>query len=277
VRYEVNEGRVSTWALETHLVDHCNLRCASCCTRSPELTDAIDDVADAARGRRFVDVGELEEQLARARRVLAPQVFKLTGGEPMLHPRVAEIAAVARASGLAPVVSVTTNGLLAGSMEDAFWRSLDRMTVSSYASAPLPERTRELIRTKCAAWDVKLVVKEVTTFQRMDRYPAAVAEADPQLAEATFAACWLRHRCHMLHAGRFFACTRPPHLEQLGIEAGLEASDGCELELRPLLAYLEREDALASCKHCLGGGGPWEPHRQLPLARIRNRARRAPA
>jgi organic radical activating enzyme len=268
VRYEVNEGRVSTWALETHLVDECNLRCADCCTRSPELSEG--------GGARFVEVAELAEQLARARRVLAPQVFKLTGGEPMLHPRVAEVAAVAKASGIAPVVSVTTNGLLAGGMEEAFWRSIDRLTVSAYASAPLPERTRELIRKRCAAWGVTLVVKEVTRFQRMDRDAAASEEA----AGATFARCWLRHRCHMLWAGRFFACTRPPHLEQLGVEPGLETDDGCELELRALLAYLEREEPLASCKHCLGGEGEWLPHRQLGLTELRglrSRARRAPA
>jgi cyclic pyranopterin phosphate synthase len=299
VRYEVNEGRVATWALETHLVDECNLRCADCCTGSPELTERRErrerrersggggggegEGSGGGNGRngRFVDSAELEEQLARARRVLAPQVFKLTGGEPMLHPRVAEIAAIAKSSGIAPVISVTTNGLLAGAMEDAFWRSIDRMTVSSYASAPLPERTRALVRAKCAQWGVQLVVKEVVAFQRMDREVSSGAEEEREReARETFARCWLRHRCHMLFGGRFFACTRPPHLEQLGVEQGLEVDDGCELELRALLAYLEREEPLASCKHCFGGDGPWQPHRQLALTELRGlrtRGRTAPA
>jgi organic radical activating enzyme len=259
VRYEVNEGRVSTWALETHLVDHCNLRCAHCCTRSPELDE------------RFVDLGELERDLARAQRVLAPSVFKLTGGEPTLHPEITEAVRIAKASRIAPVVSVTTNGLLAATLPDAFWQALDRMTLSRYSSAPLPERTLALVRGQCAAYGVTLVEKRIDRFQVLDR----AAPAAEDTTRATFAACWLRHRCHMLHAGRFYACTRPPHLEQAGVAPGLAEADGCELELRALLAYLERDEPLASCAHCEGGDGPWAPHRQLPLARIR--ARTAPA
>jgi cyclic pyranopterin phosphate synthase len=262
VRYEVNEGRVSTWALETHLVDHCNLRCAHCCTRSPELAE------------RFVDLGALERDLARARRVLAPSVFKLTGGEPTLHPQLVEAVQVARASGIAPVVSVTTNGLCAASLPDRFWQAIDRLTLSLYSSAPLPERTQALVRQRCAEHGVQLVVKAIDRFQVLDLDAPRPAGAD-DATHATFAACWLRHRCHMLHDGRFYACTRPPHLEQAGVAPGLADADGCELELRPLLAYLEREEPLESCRHCAGGGGPWEPHRQLPLARIR--ARTAPA
>jgi hypothetical protein len=141
------------------------------------------------------------------------------------------------------------------------------MTLSAYSSAPLPERTRRLIHDKCAEHRVQLVVKAIDRFQILDGTPD-----DPR---ATFAACWLRHRCHRLWQGRFYACTRPPHLEQVGVAPDLAHADGCELELRALLDYLERDEPLESCRSCLGGGGAWEAHRQLPLARIR--ARTAPA
>jgi cyclic pyranopterin phosphate synthase len=257
VRYEVNAGRLSTWALETHLVDHCNLRCAHCCTRSPELAE------------RFVDPEALAADLARAAAVLAPTVFKLTGGEPMLHPRVVEILAVVRASKIASTVSITTNGLLAAQMPEAFWRGLDRMTVSRYSSAPLPERTLGILRERCAAHGVVLTEKTIDRFQVLDAPP------DEPGASARFAACWLRHRCHMLYAGRFYACTRPPHLEQVGVAAGLGEDDGVSLDapaptlLRRLVDYLERDEPLVSCTHCLGASGAWEAHQQLPRIRTR--------
>ncbi len=266
MRYEVNEGRVTTWSLETHLVDHCNLRCACCCTRSPELAE------------RFVDVAALRDDLARAAAVLRPSVFKLTGGEPLLHPEIVAIAEAVRASGIAPVVSITTNGLLAPGLPDAFWRALDRMTLSIYASAPLPARTVELVRARCASHGVSLVEKRIDRFQVLD----AAGEQEDPVTHATFAACWLRHRCHMLYRGRFYACTRPPHLEQVGAAAGLAELDGVELDAEPrallgrVLSYLERDAPLASCRHCLGAGGPWEPHRQVPLVRTLG-ARTAPA
>jgi hypothetical protein len=66
----------------------------------------------------------------------------------------------------------------------------------------------------------------------------------------------------MIHAGCFYLCTRPPHL-------GF-AEDGLELDsvdLRHLLAYLERDEPLAACARCTGGSGEWKPHRQLPVIR----------
>jgi GTP 3',8-cyclase len=252
VRYEVNAGRLSTWALETHLVDHCNLRCEHCCTRSPELPE------------RFVALDALASDLARAAAVLRPSVFKLTGGEPMLHPQIVDAIALVRAAAIAPAVSVTTNGLLAAQMPDGFWRGLDRLTLSRYSSAPLPERTLALVRERCAAHGVVLTEKVIDRFQVLD------APADEAGAPARFAACWLRHRCHMLYAGRFYACTRPPHLAGRAAE-----DDGVDLDappatlLRRLVDYLERDEPLASCTVCLGASGAWEPHRQLPRIRTR--------
>ena len=36
-RYDVVDGRVRTRALEAHVIDHCNLKCAECCSLSPLL------------------------------------------------------------------------------------------------------------------------------------------------------------------------------------------------------------------------------------------------
>jgi GTP 3',8-cyclase len=241
VRYEVNEGRITTWALETHIVDHCNLRCANCCTGSPALPE------------RFVDVDAFADDLARARAVLAPSVFKLTGGEPTLHPRLDELVDIARASGIAPVISVTSNGLLAGRLSDHFWRGIDRMTLSLYTSAPLPTHTHALVRARCAEHRVQLVEKAIDRFQVLD----ASAVQDDATTSRIFAGCWLRHRCHMLAHGRFHACTR------------LGRDEGVALELGALLAYLERDEPHARCSTCLGASGPWQEHRQLAHIRTR--------
>jgi hypothetical protein len=243
VAYEVNEGRIDTWALETHVVDHCNLRCADCCTGSPDLPE------------RCVDVAGLARDLAAAAAVLRPQVFKLTGGEPMLHPDLAGCLRVARASGVSAQLSLTTNGFRVAEVPEEVFAGLDALTLSRYPSAPLPQRLLDLVRARCAAHGVRLREKVVDRFQVMD-----ARRGEPA---ATFAGCWLRHRCHMVHAGRFYACTRPPHL-------GFP-DDGVELHapglLSRLLAYLERDEPLAACAGCSGGAGEWRPHRPLPVIR----------
>ncbi len=258
--YEVHEGRVLTWSLEVHLVDECNLACAECCTLSPELP------------ARAADPEEIARDLSRAATALAPSLLKLTGGEPLLHPRLAECLRAARASGIARELSVTTNGILIRKAPPELWELADRLTVSWYPSAPLPESTLDWIEGRCREADVHLNLKRATTFQRMT--PERPVE-DEALARAVFDGCWMKHRCHLLHAGRFYRCTRPPHLDtrlaRLGILARLSEVDGVALEgpglLGRLVAYLDSEVPLSSCRSCLGNTGPHEPHRQLGTAR----------
>src|SRR5688500_20260612 len=119
-RYAISDGRVKTRSLEAHVVDHCNLTCAECCSLSPFLP------------AWFADPADLERDLSRARKVLAPSVFKLVGGEPLLHPRLLDLVAVARRSEIASRISITTNGLLLGRMPDALFRAIDALTISLY-------------------------------------------------------------------------------------------------------------------------------------------------
>lgn len=251
MRYELSGARVLTWSLETHLVDHCNLRCQHCCTLSPQLPP------------RAVRVEDLARDLAQAASVLEPSLFKLTGGEPLLHPALVECLEAVRRSGICQQVSLTTNGLLLPKAPDAVFRLLDRLTVSVYASAPLPEPVLARVAQRCQAHDVLLTVKRIDRFQQMD----APAPHAPREARQVFATCWLRNRCHLIHDGHFYTCTRPPHLgAQLGLPR-LAPADGVDLSgpdlLRRLLGSLESEEPLDSCRHCLGASGQWWEHRQL--------------
>lgn len=254
-RYEVHRGRILTWSLEVHVVDHCNLRCAHCCTLSPHLP------------RRVVDPSAMERDLAAARRVLAPSLLKLTGGEPLLHPDILRCAEIARASGIARFVSLTTNGLLLASAPDELFRALDRLTVSIYPSARIGDAALSCAAERCREHGVRLTLKPMPSFQLID----AAADLGPVHGREVFAGCWLRHRCHLLRDGRVFPCTRPPHLAERWGDAAL-VEDGVQLdgevgEIRDrVLALLERREPLASCNRCLGSSGPWEEHRQeLPV------------
>lgn len=250
--YGIHNGRIQTWALEAHIVDHCNLRCVHCCTLSPQLAP------------RVVEPSSLARDLTALAPVLAPQAFKLTGGEPLLHPHITECLQVARESAIAPVLQVTTNGFLAPRMPDEFWRALDRICVSLYPSAPLPDATLGLILQRCETFDVELRLKPAPRFQRMD---ALTPHAD---ATEVFRDCWLRHRCHMVRDGRFYLCTRPPHLADVHGRPQL-ADEGVELRgeqlQRRLLEYLTAETPLESCRFCTGSTGELEEHRQLETAR----------
>ena len=100
--YPVVERVVHTHSLEVHVTDHCNPRCAGCCVLSPLAS------------RRFITPSALTRDLAWARGVFRPRIFKLSGGEPLLSADIVELARVAKESGIAPRVSMTTNGVPVG-------------------------------------------------------------------------------------------------------------------------------------------------------------------
>ncbi|MFB6374354.1 MAG: radical SAM protein [Bradymonadaceae bacterium] len=253
--FEIKDGRILTWSLEAHIVDHCNLACQHCCTLSPHLDE------------RTMSVDALAADLDRAKRALRPNVFKLTGGEPLLHPNLLECLRTVRRSGIAEAIQVTTNGHLIKRAPPAFWEEIDRLTVSFYSSAPLAQPLQSYIETKTDEHDVELIVKDRDSFQVMDAGPPPHSDEKTREIHEN---CWLRVRCHMIYDGRFYTCTRPPHIRDRLADHDIDLpldDEGVDLAgdrlAKRIKDYLESDVPLESCRYCLGGSGDWEPHRQL--------------
>ncbi len=239
--YTMEHGRVRTFALEVHAVDHCNLACAECCTLAPYLPPSAADPDQV-----YADLRALAP-------VLRPEVVKLTGGEPTLHPDLCALVDAVRRADVAPQVSITTNGFLLARQPDALFAAIDRLTLSWYASRPLPEGAVARIEARCRQFGVLLSVKPTSVFQQIT--PEGVADSD-----ASWASCWMKQRCHTVHRGRFYLCGRAPHLaSHHGDAVELSAPD---LRAR-LLEMLRREAPLLACGVCLGNRGPLLPHAQL--------------
>ncbi len=266
IRYERQpDGRVRVEAFELHPVEHCNLRCANCCNMSPLL------------GEHWLSAVEVSRLARRMSEAMVADVVKVMGGEPLLHPDIAQVVWALRESGVGDRVRLFTNGLLLRSMKEEFWESLDELTISSYVSAPVKPAILEFARAKAREHDIVLNVKPVDRFNQVlsPRY-----EADDERTQRTFERCWLRHRCMVVRGGSFFTCTRAAYagefLQRVRHEAPPQgapldrtddgvAIEGAELAER-LEAYLNRSAPLAACRYCFGGDGPSEPHYQLSRA-----------
>lgn len=253
MRARIVDGRIATLSLECHVTDQCNLRCRQCCSLSPFLPPYT------------VEPDGLRRDLALACRVLAPGIFKIVGGEPLLHPRLLECMRIARESRIAPIISITTNGLLLRKMPELFWELLDAMTLSVYPQPHVSGNLMEYIQAKTSEHGISLNIKRQDMFQHMTIDSPRV---DFGQTEAVFESCWLRDRCHMLRDGRFYLCTRPVHFDGFYRTQAFSETDGIALNDNPrlieiLLAYLESKSPLASCRLCMGGTGGLFPHRQL--------------
>lgn len=261
-------GKIQVEAFELHVVEHCNLRCAHCCNMSPYLAERTQSVAEIAA---------MCETMAAQ---LEVDVFKIMGGEPLLHPEITEVVRAIKRSGISDTIRLFTNGLRLHAMDDAFWGELDELTISNYASAPVKPAMLVEIKAKARRFGVVLNVKPVGEFSEVMR---GDREPDDAGVQRTYEACWLRHRCLVVRGGKFYMCTRAAYAEEYHRDLAhgaypddrerALADDGVTLA-RPdlgaaLLAYLNRAEPLASCRFCHGGAGPVNPHAQLSKADVR--------
>lgn len=262
--YALEDGKLRVEAFELHVAEDCNLRCANCCNLSPFVDEKRSTVE------------ELRVQLSTMAEVLRADVFKIMGGEPLLHPQIAQMIRVARESGIGRVVRVFTNGLLLKRQTDDFWSALDHLTISSYTSAPVPEATLAMVREKAVAFGFVLNVKPVASFSQVlsPRY-----EANAQRTQEIYDTCWLRHRCLIVRQGRFFKCTRAAYAKEFHARVDREppppgfsyVDDGIALagaSAETLRDYMNAPEPLASCHYCLAGQGPLEAHHQLSKQQV---------
>ena len=169
-------------------------------------------LAVAVAARVVCKPASIEADLRRAAKVLRPRMFKLVGGEPLLHPALVELVQRVRATGIAPVISVTTNGLKLGEMTDAFWQAVDALTISRYPKPSLSPDLVAHIERQAARFDVRLNWKVQDVFTTMNR---AQPGTDRDAAQRLYHDCWIRERCHMIRDGMFYTCTRPAHFHTL--------------------------------------------------------------
>ena len=269
--YTMQAGRVQVEAFELHVVEHCNLRCAHCCNMSPYLDG------------KTLSAAEIERQLVALAQHLHADVFKIMGGEPLLHPDITEVLRAIPRTGIADTVRLFTNGLLLSRMDDAFWTALDQLTVSSYSSAPVKPEHLDRIVEKARRFDVVLNVKQVDSFSEV--MSSVRRGPDDPRTQAVYDACWLRDRCLIARDGRFFKCTRAAYLRETQArlvmtgdpfdeataladwEAGGVPLDAPELGER-LLAYMNYPAPVPACRVCQGSSGPLVAHHQLRRSQV---------
>ena len=114
--------------LDVQVCDHCNLRCAGCLHFAPLAPE------------RFLDLGEYERDLGQLTAVEGFggyfESIVLMGGEPLLHPQIAEVINVTRAIAPNENITLCTNGLLLKRMDDTFWDAIAacgvKLSISAY-------------------------------------------------------------------------------------------------------------------------------------------------
>jgi len=129
-----------------YLSDNCNLRCRHCWI-VPRFTDGKPDPG------RVVDLDALREAVREAK-TLGLISAKLTGGEPMLHPRFLEVADLLTAEGLS--LNMETNGTLLTADAARHLKDKTNLTCVSVSLDGPDARTHDAFRGVDGAFDAAL-------------------------------------------------------------------------------------------------------------------------
>lgn len=128
------------YSLEVHMVDHCNLNCKGCSHFCPIVKDRT----------HFADIKEIARDIIRLNAIgCIPKLFKILGGEPLLHPQITESLEIFR--GLLPHSKIVlwTNGLLLPTIPDIFFQRCEdfdiQIVVTPYGPVKNNEKIKEVV------------------------------------------------------------------------------------------------------------------------------------
>jgi ABC-2 type transport system ATP-binding protein len=185
------------YSLETHLVDHCNLKCKGCSHFAP-LVD----------GEVFTDIEVFKRDFSRLKQLFEHiYEIRLMGGEPLLHPELLTFCHFIRNLYPNTNVSIYTNGILLLKMSDDFWKTCSENNILvKITYYPIDLRVAE-IRRKAKENNVRLKIpKQIKHFFK---HLNIDGDSDPK---ASFLNCRLMFQTPQLREGKLFPCFFPAYV-----------------------------------------------------------------
>jgi len=135
VKLDLPEGVPPLTSLYLYISGACNLACRHCWITPTYQPDK--------NGGQQIDVAHVRKAIREAK-PLGLQTVKLTGGEPMLHPKFRDLVSLADGEGLS--IQIETNGTLIDKDLAGFLRRRKRVTFISVSLDGADEKTHESLR-----------------------------------------------------------------------------------------------------------------------------------
>jgi len=266
--YKFENGKVLTLALEYSVSYHCNLRCSACSHMAP------------FSAKKFPSLESFRNELNKLGKYLHAQDLRLVGGEPLLNPEVTEFIKIAKQSGIADTVMLTTNGLLLHKMKDEFWKNVDFVSITLYPGHYPSDANIQRYKKIAAETNTRLRTFENPVFRT-----TIVTQPHPRdwATKMIFNTCKGAHlyHCHMIHEGYLYKCACPPflpeYLAKIDAKSNYQPSeDGFSIhgnhDISDLQKFLFDKKTLNACRYCLGYVGKFQDQHQLGKEFLKNPA-----
>jgi MoaA/NifB/PqqE/SkfB family radical SAM enzyme len=191
---------------EIHITDHCNLNCKGCAHFSNLCPPT------------FADLDEYESDMrAMAGLFSSVKQIYLLGGEPLLHPQVADFVRIARQIFPDTRIYLMTNGTLVVRMKDDLWEALaDTGVVLLADSYPIGLPVEKIDRL---GHEHGVTVEWTTPRKEFFKIPI-----DPEGghdAEESFGRCQGFNNCPIVREGKLYPCAYVAYAEVFKAQFGL--------------------------------------------------------
>ena len=179
-----------------HVTEHCNLNCRSCTALSPLVSEY------------FLDIESFEADLKKLSKITDGKMesFFLTGGEPLLHPKIEEIIFLARSYFPKSDFSIMTNGLILHQMADCFWQCCAQTSIRLLITRYPINIDIERIREKAVLFKVNLSYTggDSVPVKSMWKYPLDLE--GKQSLKNSFNICTQVNVCLTIKNGIIYPC-----------------------------------------------------------------------
>jgi sulfatase maturation enzyme AslB (radical SAM superfamily) len=187
---------LTSLAMGVYAAEHCNLNC-KCCT-------AFSPVAEET----FLNIESYKKDMEKLAELTGNTLssFYVTGGEPLLHPRLLDIFGIAREYFPKTYISFMTNGLLLLKMPEIFWEKCGQYEVAIDISRYPINIDIEKIREKGRSYNIKIdyVGGSDVPVKSMWKYPLDITGKQP--LSRSYAICTQINRCITMKEGKIYAC-----------------------------------------------------------------------
>ncbi len=249
---------------QTHIVEHCNLNCASCAHYSP-LHD-----------KEFLCVEEYKKDYKRLSALFSgeAELIEILGGEPLLHPEITAFMEIARDCFPHAPIHILTNGLLLPKMPEKFWQAMKSYVITLRI-------TRYPVKFDYDGWaqrveamgiQVWLADEEVTWVAHKLDVSGGIPNGEAAARNLeNFLNCYDSNFCVALEHGRLYTCPQAAYAKTFAnyFDAPIDITDRDSINIHAAQSAEEITSFLARpipfCRYCRVKERhviPWGPSRK---------------
>jgi len=195
--------------LEVKITDHCNLRCHGC-TNFSNITQP-----------GFLSLESFDADFKRLSELMVISNIFLLGGEPLLHPRLADFTRVARKHFPKSRIYVFTNCLILPKMDESIWEAFAKERIIVKLDDYPVKIDKERIESLSRKHGVK--ISWTTPRIRFFRVPIDLEGAQDKVQ--AFNECTNVDNCPNIKDGRLYPCGRVANMGEFQQHYGVTGLD----------------------------------------------------